>query len=115
MCQQKLIYTEAKLTAAQKEHDEVLVWQKQVDLELQEIKDDKISFGPIQMIWTLKSQSLAVMKGLAMNGKSCLWKPLTKRTNCQEMLMSNIRISKKFEPNCRASKKNLHYECPTGS
>ncbi len=47
----KLIYTEARLAAAQKEHDEIVAWHKQIETELQEIKDEK------DQLWNKPSDS----------------------------------------------------------
>ncbi len=50
-CAKRLIYTEAKLATAQKEHDEIVAWQKQIEAELQEIKNEK------DQLWNKPSES----------------------------------------------------------
>ena len=50
-CDKKLLYTEAKLASAQKEHDDIVAWNKVLESELQEIKDEK------DHLWNKPSES----------------------------------------------------------
>jgi hypothetical protein len=50
-CDKKLLYTEARLASAQKEHDEIVAWHKLLESELQEIKDEK------DQLWNKPSES----------------------------------------------------------